>query len=131
MTEAHAIAILCAMLGGEPERRVDYTLDAVSTYIMVDCVTESHAIEIGLDSSRSSYDSLHQATFNALQLNLEPMIILIDTDNYESQYEYQVETVARAHGVDYEVWDEHRLIRWEMTEPFRARLARKTNALLP
>lgn len=123
MTEAQAIAILCAMLGGEPEQRVSYTLDAVSTHVRVDCLTDTHAIEIGLDHTRGSYDSLHQATFNAMLTGREPMVILIDTDTFESQYEYQIETVARAHGVDYAVWDEHFLIRWQMTAPFRARLA--------
>mmetsp|Transcript_1523 Transcript_1523/g.2949 ORF Transcript_1523/g.2949 Transcript_1523/m.2949 type:complete len:127 (-) Transcript_1523:30-410(-) len=122
MTEAQAIAILCAMLGGEPEQRVDYTIHAVATHVRVDCLTETHAIEIGLDHTRSSYDSLHQATFNAMQTDRAPMVILIDTDNYESQYEYQIETVARAHGVAYAVWDEHFLIRWQMTAPFRAYL---------
>lgn len=123
MTEAQAIAILCAMLGGEPEQRVSYTLDAVSTHVRVDCLTDTHAIEIGLDHTRGSYDSLHQATFNAMLTGREPMVILIDTDTFESQYEYQIETVARAHGVEYAVWDEHFLIRWQMTAPFRARLA--------
>lgn len=125
MTEAQAIAILCAMLGGEPEQRVEYSIHAVATHVRVDCLTETHAIEIGLDHTRSSYDSLHQATFNAVQTGRAPMVILIDTDNYESQYEYQIETVARAHGVDYAVWDEHFLIRWQMTAPFRAYLERQ------
>lgn len=123
MTEADAILILCAMLGGEPEYRASYTLDAVSTYVRVDCVTDTHAIEVGLDRSRGAYDSLHQATFNAHLTDRLPMVILIDTDGIENQYEYQVETVARRYGVAYAVWDEDRLIRWRMTEPFRARLS--------
>lgn len=128
MTEAQAIAILCAMLGGEPEHRESYTLHAVSTHVRIDCITDTHAIEIGLDHTRGSYDSLHQATFNAMLTDREPMVILIDTDNIESQYEYQIEAVTRAHGVDYAVWDEHFLIRWQMTAPFRARLARAAGA---
>jgi len=123
MTEADAILILCAMLGGEPEYRVPYTLDAVSTHVRVDCVTETHAIEMGLDTTRGAYDSVHQATFNALLLDCAPMVSLIDTDGIESQYEYQIETVSRHHGIDYAVWDVDRLIRWRMTAPFRARLA--------
>lgn len=126
MTEADAILILCALLGGDPEERVPYTIDAVTTHVRVDCVTETHAIEMGLDTSRSAYDSVHQATFNALQLGLAPMVILIDTDGIESQYEYQVETVSRHFGVDYAVWDEDRLIRWRMTAPFRARASAVT-----
>jgi hypothetical protein len=123
MTEADAILILCALLGGEPEVRVPYTIDAVETYVRVDCITDTHAIEMGLDTTRSAYDSVHQATFNAIRTDRLPMVILIDTDGIESQYEYQIETVSRHHGVDYAVWDEDRLIRWQMTAPFRARLA--------
>ena len=122
MTEADAILILCAMLGGEPEHRASYTLDAVSTYVRIDCITDTHAIEVGLDRSRGAYDSLHQATFNAYLTDRLPMVIMIDTDGIENQYEYQVETVARQYGVEYAVWDEDRLIRWQMTAPFRARL---------
>jgi hypothetical protein len=123
MTEADAILILCALLGGEPEVRVPYTIDAVETYVRVDCITDTHAIEMGLDTTRSAYDSVHQATFNAIRTDRLPMVILIDTDGIESQYEYQIETVSRHYGVDYAVWDEDRLIRWQMTAPFRARLA--------
>lgn len=122
MTEAQATAILCAMLGGEAEHRETYSLHAVESFVRIDCITDTHAIEIGLDHTRGAYDSLHQATFNAMLTDREPMVILIDTDNIESQYEYQIESVARAHGVDYAVWDEHFLIRWQMTAPFRARL---------
>ncbi|MBF9043830.1 hypothetical protein HKCCE4037_10870 [Rhodobacterales bacterium HKCCE4037] len=119
MTEAQAILILCAMLGGEAEHRVEYTLDAVTSHVRVDCVTDTHAIEVGLDDTRSAYDSLHQATFNAHLLGLEPMVVLIDTDGIESQYEYQVETVARTYGVAYATWDTDYLLRWQMAEPFR------------
>ncbi len=120
MTEAQAIAILCTLLGGEAEHRESYALDAVDTHVRIDCLTETHAIEMSLDQSRSGYDSLHQATFNAFLSGRAPMVIVIDTDGIESQYEYQIETVTRAHGVAYAVWDENLLIRWQMTAPFRA-----------
>lgn len=121
MTEADAILILCALLGGEPEMRVPYTLDAVSTHVRVDCLTDTHAIEVALDATRGAYDSLHQATFNAYLTDRLPMVVLIDTDGIEAQYEYQVETVARAHGVAYRVIGRDVLTRWQMTAPFRAR----------
>jgi hypothetical protein len=123
MTEADAILILCALFGGETEQRLPYELDAVASHVRVDCVTDTHAIEVGLDQTRGAYDSLHQATFNALEAGLLPMVILIDTDGVESQYEYQIETVSRHHGVAYEVIDEDYLIRWQMTQPFRLRTA--------
>lgn len=85
MTEADAIVILCALLGGEPEVRVPYTLDAVSTHVRVDCITDTHAIEVGLDGTRGGYDSLHQATFNAYLTDRIPMVVVIDTDGFESQ----------------------------------------------
>ncbi|MEX3014828.1 hypothetical protein [Gymnodinialimonas hymeniacidonis] len=124
MTEADAILILCALLGGEPEQRVPYDLHAISSHVRVDCITDTHAIEVGLDQTRGAYDSVHQATFNAIEAGLEPMVVLVDTDGIESQYEYQIETVSRHHGVAYHVFDENYLIRWQMTQPFRLRAAR-------
>jgi len=62
MTEADAIAILCAMLGGEPEVRHSYAIDGSEHYVRLDCETQTYAIEVGLDK-RSSLDSVQQAEF--------------------------------------------------------------------
>lgn len=120
MSEADVIPILCAMLlGGSPEVRVPYDLHAGDTYVRVDCVTETHAIEVGLDARRSSYDSLIQAMFAAEVTELAPMVVLIDTDGVEDSAEYVVETATRAAGVAYRVYDLDALIRYQMTLPFR------------
>jgi hypothetical protein len=65
MGEVELAAILCAMLGGEVEKRHHFAvLDRVH-YVSVDCETPTHVIEVGLDDRRSSYDSVHQAGFAA------------------------------------------------------------------
>lgn len=96
MTEAQAIAILCAMFMGEEEVRLDYALG----WIRMDCVTETHVIEVGLDS-RSSLDSLQQATFAATLIDREPMVLIVDTDGRVGRYEYRIREAARASGVTY------------------------------
>ena len=121
MTEADLIPIICAMLlGGETELRLPYRLNDSAHYVRVDCVTDTHAIEIGLDNRRSSLDSLQQALFYGALLDRAPMVILIDTDGREDPTEFQVETAARATGVSYRVIDVDFLIRLRMTAPFRS-----------
>ena len=121
MNEADLIPIVCAMLlGGEAELRLPYSLNDSAHYVRVDCVTDTHAIEIGLDDRRSSLDSLHQALFYGALLDRAPMVILIDTDGREDPTEFQVETAARATGVAYRVIDLDFLIRLQITAPFRS-----------
>lgn len=52
------------MLGGQPEARHQYTIADGNEYVVVDCETETHVIEVGLDK-RSSLDSVQQAEFFA------------------------------------------------------------------
>ncbi|MCV2876570.1 hypothetical protein OE810_09925 [Rhodobacteraceae bacterium XHP0102] len=126
MTEADLIPIICTMLlGGTPELRVPYALADSAHHVFVDCVTDTHAIEIGLDDRRSSLDSLQQALFYAALLERQPMVILVDTDGREDATEYQVETAARTTGVEYRVIDVDFLIRLQMTAPFRAARAQQ------
>ena len=86
--------------------------------VRVDCETDTHVIEVGLDK-RSSMDSVHQAIFAASLTGKSPMVLMIDTDGREDRYEFQVRTVAQASGVDYRVYDEDFLIRWQMTRYLR------------
>lgn len=128
MFEADIIPIICmTLLGGVPEYRVDYDLQDGSHYVRVDCLTDTHAIEIGLDNRRSSYDSVHQAVFYGDLTGRMPFVIIVDTDRREDNTEYQVERVARQLGVDYRVYDLDYLIRMQMTAWLRAR--RHTPAL--
>jgi hypothetical protein len=125
MFEADLIPIICALLlGGESELRVSYEIYEGPQSVRIDCLTETHAIEIGLDGRRSSYDSVHQAIFYGYLTEREPMVILVDTDGEEDNTEYQVRTVAQALGVDYRVYDLDYLIRYQMTSYLRARNTR-------
>ena len=76
MSEAAASALLCAFLGGEEQVRYDYG----ESYNIIDCVTETHAIEFGLDKA-SSRDSFVQAWVAAKSIPhdppLEPMVYII------------------------------------------------------
>ena len=75
MNEADLIPIVCAMLlGGEAELRLPFSLNDSAHYVRVDCVTDTHAIEIGLDDRRSSLDSLQQALFYGALLDRAPMV---------------------------------------------------------
>ncbi|RFU11830.1 hypothetical protein DZD18_14800 [Rhodobacteraceae bacterium W635] len=124
MFEADLIPIICVMLlGGVPEHRVDYDLHDSAHYVRVDCLTDTHAIEVGLDNRRSSYDSVHQAVFYGHLTDREPFVILVDTDGREDNAEYQVERVARMVGVDFRVYDLDYLIRMQMTAWLRERRA--------
>jgi hypothetical protein len=121
MTEADLIPILCSlMLSGTPEARVEYSIAEGTHHIRVDCLTETHGIEIGLDGRRSSLDSVQQALFAAALTGRAPMVVLIDTDGAEDAVEYRVETAARAAGVTYRVVDVDFLVRLQMTAHFRA-----------
>lgn len=122
MFEADLIPIICVLLlGGTPEYRVDYTIDDGAHSVRMDCLTSEHAIEIGLDGRRSSYDSVHQAMFYGHLTDRAPMVIMIDTDGVEDNAEFQVRTVAQALGVDYQTYDLDFLIRWQMTSYLRDR----------
>jgi len=122
MTEADAIAILCAMLGGEPEVRHSYAIDGSEHYVRLDCETQTYAIEVGLDK-RSSLDSVQQAEFAGWLAGKEPMVILVDRDGREGAIEYRVETAAKRLGVEYRVVSDDLLLRWQMTAYFRQRRA--------
>jgi hypothetical protein len=124
MTEADLIPILCTfLLGGEPEVRVGYSIDAGAHYIRIDCLTDTHAVEIGLDGRRSSLDSVQQALFAAALTGRAPMVVLVDTDGAEDPVEFNVKTAAGAADVAYRVIDADFLLRLQMTEPFRAKRA--------
>lgn len=121
MSEADLIPILCALfLGGTPEQRIEYRIADGAHHIRADCITDDHAIEVGLDGRRSSLDSVQQALFAAELTGRAPMVVLIDTDGVEDAIEYRVETAARAARVRYMVVDADFLLRLRMTAPFRA-----------
>ena len=120
MTEADAILILCAMLNGEPEVRHHYAIDAGDFYVRVDCETETHVIELGLDK-RSSLDSVQQAEFFAWLSDKEPMVIIINTDGVEGATEFQIRRTAERLGISYQSISANYLRRWQMTSYLRER----------
>lgn len=119
MTETFLAPILCSLiLGGTSEEPHAYSVGYNLHSIRVDCETDTHVIEVGLDK-RSSLDSVHQAVFAAQLTGKAPMVVVIDTDGREDQYELQVRMVAGALGIPYAVYDEAFLIRWQMTSYLR------------
>ena len=122
--EADLLHVICVlMLGGTPEVRTPYAIDDGDHYIRIDCLTDTHAVEIGLDDRRSSQDSVHQAIFAAHLTDRAPMVVMVDTNGVEEAIEFQVETVAQSLGVAYQVIDRDLILRLQMTAPFRARVA--------
>jgi hypothetical protein len=118
MTEAEAILIICAMLSGEPEVRHNYEIDTGKHHIRVDCETDLHVIEVGLDK-RSSLDSVQQADFASWLSGKKGKVIIVDTDGREGSIEYRIDTAARRLGVEYETVSDEFLRRWQMTVYFR------------
>ncbi|MCI2397852.1 hypothetical protein [Aliiroseovarius subalbicans] len=119
MYEGNFTAILCSLLlGGETEVRHPYNVGYDLHFIRVDCENDSHVLEVGLDK-RSSLDSVQQALFAASRTGKAPMVVMIDTDGREDQYEYRVRTAAKMAGVEYRVYDKDFLIRWQMTDYLR------------
>ena len=122
--ETELAAVLCALiLGGEAEVRHNYVAAGEARHVRIDCETADAVYEVGLDSHRSSFDSVHQALIAAHLTGKRPVVVVIDTNNREEAEEFQIETAARAAGVGYLVFRKQFLIRWQMTWPFRARPA--------
>lgn len=121
--EADLLAILCAaFLGGEAEQSHAYSVGGDLHRIRVDCETETRVVEAGLDK-RSSLDSLQQAMFAASVTGKAPMVAIFDTDGREGPYELRIRRAAKRAGVDYEVWQDDLLVRWQMTSWLRDRPA--------
>ncbi len=119
MFESYFTAILCSLLlGGEDEVRHPYNVGYDMHFIRVDCENDTHVLEVGLDK-RSSLDSVQQALFAAHVTGKIPMVVMIDTDGREDRFEYRIRTAAQMAGVEYRVYDEDFLIRWQMTAYLR------------
>ena len=118
-TELDLAAILCTLvLGGEPEVTHAYPVGYDVHRIRVDCETDTHVIEVGLDK-RSSLDSVQQALFASSVTGKIPMVVMIDTDAREGPYELRVKTAAQMVGVERQTVDADWLIRWRMTSWLR------------
>lgn len=125
MNEAGFIAILCGMiLGGSEEPRLDFVGSydllgaAQENHAYIDCETDTHVIEVGLDK-RSSLDSLQQAVFASVHTGKTPKIIIIDRDGDVGRWETRIRTAARAVDVEFELISDDALIRTSMTHWMR------------
>ena len=100
-TEADYNKIYCDSIGGQTEVRHDYTTDAGETsYVIVDCETDTEVIEGGLDK-RSSLDSIQQALFFAFLTGKKPVVVIYDTDGIEGKIEYRIKIGAAHAGVGF------------------------------
>lgn len=120
MVETALTLLLCGLLNGaEAETVHAFPNLGGERRVRVDCETETHVIELGLDTKRSSRDSIHQAMFAAILTGKTPMVLLIDTDGQEGRYEYEMRMVSQALGITYGTCQEAFLQRWAATAPFR------------
>ncbi|SLN49710.1 hypothetical protein ROJ8625_02444 [Roseivivax jejudonensis] len=123
MSEVDIALLLCGLLaGGEVETRRHFEAVGEARHVRVDCETDRHVIEIGLDKA-SSRDSLHQAIFAAELTGKTPLVILIDRDGVEGRYEYETRRVAARVGVGYARCAGHVVERWRATQPWRDAVA--------
>ena len=92
----------CCTVGGETETQHDYeyTKDQ-SSYVKVDCETETHVYEGGRDDTRGSLDSLQQALFFSILTNKVPAVVIYDTDDKLGRFEYRIKTACEKVGVEF------------------------------
>lgn len=103
MGEVAIAAALCGLLAGSAaEERHYFDVYGEKRYVRVDCETDTHVIEIGLDQKPSARDSVHQALFAAhLAKGKIPAVILIDRDGFEGRFEYEMRMVTGMLGLAY------------------------------
>ena len=94
---------VCASVVGETETRHIYTYDSGSSYVKVDCETDTTVYEGGLDK-RSSLDSLQQALFFSVVTGKAPAVVIYDTDSQVGRFEYRIRTACQEAGVHFEVF---------------------------
>ena len=120
MGEVELAALLCAFLSGSVAETPQYfDVNGLRRHVRVDCETETHVIEVGLDGKPSSRDSLHQALFFAHLTGKTPAVLLIDRDGFEGRYEYEMRQVTGATGVLYLRCSADLINRWATTAPMR------------
>ncbi len=124
MGEVELAALVCAFLAGSAaEERHYFDVAGLKRYVRVDCETDTHVIEMGLDGTASARDSVHQALFAQHLTGKTPVVILIDRDGHEGRFEYEMRHVTRAAGVIYLRCSEAAVQRWAATSAWRPRAA--------
>lgn len=104
MFESVWISLLCGTLyGGAPEEVAYFNHDlengGARSFIRADCVTPTHVIEFGRDTSSGLRDSITQAVFNADVMGRAPLVVIIDSDNHIGSREHQVLRAGERLGV--------------------------------
>jgi hypothetical protein len=120
MGEVELAALLCAFLAGSAEEERHYfDVNGMKRHVRVDCETDRHVIEVGIDGKDSARDSVHQALFFAHLTGKRPVVILIDQDGYEGRFEYEMRHVTKAAGVLYARCGKDVILRWSASAPMR------------
>ncbi|MEL7466833.1 MAG: hypothetical protein AAFN27_00165 [Pseudomonadota bacterium] len=120
MSEVFFAGLLCALLGGaDAETAMKFDNQGSERGIRVDCETPTHVIEIGMDHTNSSRDSIHQAVFASVLTDKIPMVILIDADGNEGRYEQEMRLVTERLGIAYHRCKRDFLVRWSSTSALR------------
>ena len=121
MNELEVTLLLCAWLGsGDVETTHKFGNLGRTRAVRVDCETDTHVIEVGFDGKPASRDSLHQALFAAELTGKVPMFIVVDRDGAEGRYEQELRVVAARAGVAFARCTQDFIVRWRMTQPYRA-----------
>lgn len=90
----------CESVGGTTETRHAYNYPTGSSYVRVDCETDTHVYEGGLDK-RSSLDSVQQALFFSHLTGKKPAVVIYDTDNQIGRFEHRIKTACDLAGVEF------------------------------
>ncbi|MEJ6395346.1 hypothetical protein V8J82_18940 [Gymnodinialimonas sp. 2305UL16-5] len=125
----YSVALCSAMFGGESEIRTDIELVHDTGRIRADCITDTHYIEVGLDNTASSRDSIVQAVTGAVLNDLEPMVVVIDRDGIEDTHQWELEVTASRADVVFRVVHVNTALRTAIARHSRQMRAR-TLALL-
>ena len=90
--------LFCKSLGGQTETRHEYTHPSGRAHVNIDCETNTHVYEGGLDK-RSSLDSIQQALFFSYLTGKKPAVVIYNTDGKIGRFEYRIKTAAALAGV--------------------------------
>ncbi len=93
-------ALFCASVGGQTETRHEYEYPVGHSFVKIDCETEEHVYEGGLDK-RSSLDSVQQALFFSFLTGKAPAVVIYDRDGRVGRFEYRIQTACERAGVRY------------------------------
>jgi len=121
MNEIQITALICSLLGGgDAETRQKLAPELDGAYIKIDCETPTHVIEVAKDNTNRARDSVQQAVFASVLTGKVPMVIVIDTDGKSDRYQYELQVVTKALGIEFGVCRESFIVRWMAAWPFRA-----------